>query len=198
MNTSHALRYSVIAFGAALLVSAGTAAVAADENPGDAAVDVKVDIQEIAEPGVLALSVDTTSTSLTENGSTDLVRQFTGTLPTVTVTDTRTAAATSWSLMGSASDFTQTGSASSIGADHLGWAPAVIIGDGDPAVSVGGDVDGSLDGGPGLKDQELLFLADSAAAVGGTWSANADLKLKVPADVEPGSYTSVLTLSLFE
>lgn len=32
----------------------------------------------------------------------------------------------------------------------------------------------------------------------GSWEASADLRLQVPADVEPGAYTSTLTLSLFE
>ena len=56
------------------------------------------------------------------------------------------------------------------------------------------------DGGPGLVDQELLFLGESAEAAdsGGIWSATAGLQLRVGADVAPGSYTSVLTLSLFE
>lgn len=202
MTTSRVLRGSAIAFGALLLISAGAAsATAAEENPGEKNVDVNVEIAKLPDRGVLAMTVaGTGSVDLSENGSTDLVRQFTGTLPTVTVTDTRTAAeipaGASWVVLGSASDFTD--GAKRIGADKLGWSPALVEGAGDPAVSVGGDVDGSENGGPGLVDRELLFLGDSAAAAGGSWSATAGLQLRVGADVEPGSYTSIVTLSLFE
>ena len=59
---------------------------------------------------------------------------------------------------------------------------------------------GTEDGGLGLGnvEKELLFLGDSAEAASGAWSATAGLQLKVGADVEPGSYASVVTLSLFE
>ncbi len=53
----------------------------------------------------------------------------------------------------------------------------------------------------GLVEGEFLYLADTAAARdGGTnsWSATAGLTLKTPLDVAPGSYSSTLTLSLFE
>lgn len=61
----------------------------ADQNHGDQDVDVNVGITEIVDGGVLAMSVAGTATALTEDGSTPTVRQFKGTLPTVTVTDTR-------------------------------------------------------------------------------------------------------------
>ncbi|PVW02971.1 hypothetical protein DEA06_14455 [Microbacterium sp. Gd 4-13] len=202
MNTSRALRCSVIAFGAVLLVSAGTAAASAAEY-GDQNVDVNVEITAIEEPGVLAMTVGPGPTDLVENGSTELVRQFTGTLPTVTVTDTRgpdeIADGAAWYVMGSASDFVDTEAVTTIDAENLGWAPAALgDAEGDPAISIGGDVEPAAAGGPGLVDQELLYLGDSEATAGGAWSATADLKLQVPADVEPGSYKSVLTLSLFE
>lgn len=207
MNTTRALRFTAIGFGAVLLASAGTAAAsAADTNMGDQDIDVNVEISEIDQPGVLAMTVaGSASTELTESGSTELVRQFTGTLPTVTVTDTRTAdevpAGAAWYVLGSASDFTGPDSAS-IGADHLGWTPSLVegAGEGEPFISVGGDVYGAEDGGLGLgsTDKELLFLGDSEAAAGGQWSATAGLQLKVGADVEPGAYSSVITLSLFE
>src|SRR5699024_11436753 len=37
-----------------------------------------------------------------------------------------------------------------------------------------------------------------AQSARGSWTASADLVLKTQPDVEPGSYTSVITLSLFE
>src|SRR5699024_11422140 len=53
----------------------------------------------------------------------------------------------------------------------------------------------------GLEGQELLQLAldsSEATAANGEWTATADLTLKTPLDVEPGSYSSTVTLSLFE
>ena len=53
----------------------------------------------------------------------------------------------------------------------------------------------------GLESQELLHMAlDSAeaSAANGEWTATADLTLKTPLDVTPGTYGSTLTLSLFE
>jgi hypothetical protein len=60
-----------------------------------------------------------------------------------------------------------------------------------------------LDDGPnavGLVDQEILALAADSGAIAqeGTWSANADLFLRTPVTVAPGSYSATLTLSLFE
>src|SRR5690606_23881349 len=119
-----------------------------------------------------------------------------------TVTDTRTADQVPdgafWTVLGSATDFTKSGGGEAISASNLGWVPTLLQGDGESFISVGDDVAAEVDGGRGLVDEELLYLADSADAVGGTWSANADLKLRLPADVAPGSYSSVLTLSLFE
>lgn len=205
MNTSRTLRYGTAAFGALLLISAGSAAASAEENYGDSAVDVNVDIAEIEEPGVLAMTVaGSSSAELVESGSTDLVRQFTGALPTVTVTDTRDAADipadAAWYVVGTASDFTTADETRSIGAENFGWSPALVegAGAGEEFIEVGGDVETKDQGGPGLVDQELLYLGESVPANGGSWSATADLTLRVPADVEPGSYSSVLTLSLFE
>ncbi|WP_433364954.1 hypothetical protein ACQPZX_34895 [Actinoplanes sp. CA-142083] len=185
-----------------------TAAIA---DPGDSAdVDVTVDITPIKEPGVLALTVAGTAVALQENGSTLTVRQFTGTLPTVTVTDTRTAdeipAGAGWAVLGSASDFTGTAGQAPITADHLGWKPRLVDGgNSEGQVSEGEEVVTSLDeptqpgNNVGLTDQELLVSTyDSASVTGDAYSVNADLFLRTPADVAAGSYKSKLTLSLFE
>lgn len=203
MNKSVVLRGSVIAFGAALLASAGSAAVAADEEFDTQGVDVNVEIEEVAVPGGLALTVDSTDTTLTEGPSTALDRTFAGALPKVTVTDTRAAddvpAGSAWYVLGSTSDFVDTTTNKTIAAKHLGWVPKLVEGEGEgePFVEVGGDV---IPSEPGLVDQELLYLADSAEgnAGGGVFSATADLQFVVPADVAAGNYTSTLTLSLFE
>uniref|UniRef100_UPI00388D47D7 hypothetical protein n=1 Tax=Isoptericola halotolerans TaxID=300560 RepID=UPI00388D47D7 len=203
MKKSVALRSCVATFGAALLVSAGSAALADEDEKGSTGVDLNVEIEELAEPGALALTVASTETTLTEGDSTELERVFTGTLPQVTVTDTRAPEdvpeGAVWTVLGSASDFHDEAQANIVGAQHLGWAPRLVAGEGEgePFVSVGGDVAPS---GPGLVDHELLYLAESAEGndAGGVFSATADLSLVVPADVAAGVYSSTITLSLFE
>lgn len=196
------LRGSVIAFGTALMASAGSAAMADDEQD-TGSVGVDVEIEPLTGPGALAMTVESDSTTLSEGGSTDLERVFTGTLPKVTVTDTRAPEdipdGAFWYVLGTASDFHDEQGENTIEASRLGWSPQLVAGEGEgePFVEVGGDVAPS---DPGLGDQELLYLAESADAnaAGGTFSAVADLELVVPADVAAGSYSSTITLSLFE
>jgi len=196
------LRGCAVVFGATLLASAGSAAMADDEH-GTQSVGVDVEIEPRTVPGVLAMTVESSSTTLAEGESTDLERVFRGTLPKVTVTDTRAAEdipdGAFWYVMGTASDFHDEHGGNAIGASHLGWSPQLVAGEGEgePFVEVGGDVAPSR---PGLADQELLYLAESADAnaAGGTFSAVANLELAVPADVAAGSYSSTITLSLFE
>lgn len=202
MKKSFVLRGSVIAFGAALLVSAGSAALAEEEKDVHG-VGVEVEIAPLAGPGALAMTVDGDSTTLTEGESTDLERVFTGTLPKVTVTDTRAPEDVPedsfWYVVGTASDFHDEQNVSTIDASSLGWTPHLVGGEGEGSsfVEVGGDVAPSE---PGLVDQELLYLAESgeANAGGGVFSASADLDLVVPSAVPAGTYSSTITLSLFE
>lgn len=198
-------RASVAAVGATLLVGVGTAAFAEEQVGDGSEVDVSVQIED-AGTGVLAMSVAGTSTSLVEGGSTELVREFTGALPTVTVTDTRTAEeipdGAFWWVEGTASSFTGDTGQADIGAENLGWSPSVVD-DGSGAVAVGPDVAPALDAteapnNVGLQGRELLAMALTSEEAIGSWQANADLKLQVPIDIAPGSYTSKLTLSLFE
>ncbi|MFC8304907.1 hypothetical protein ACFUCV_14655 [Specibacter sp. NPDC057265] len=199
-------RCSAVAAGAALLLGVAGAAVA-EVNYGDQDVDVNVQIPELNVPGVLAMTVSGTSATLAESGSSATVRQFTGTLPTVTVTDTRSVdeipAGAGWYVLASSSDFTGETGQAPIGAEHLGWAPRLIAGGDSGLVAEGDVVDTVMDSGPdavGLVDQELLALAFDSAAIAqeGQWTANADLFLRTSATVAPGNYTANLTLSLFE
>jgi hypothetical protein len=184
-------------------------AVAYAEDGGTADIQVNVDITPVTQPGVLALSVAGTAVTLQEHGSTLLVRQFTGTLPTVTVTDTRTAgevpAGASWAVLGSSSSFTGTGGQAPITANHLGWKPRLVDGGETGQVAEGEEVvtvldDPTLPGNNvGLTDQELLVSTyDSAAVAGDSYAVNADLYLRTPANVAAGSYHATLTISLFE
>ncbi|MGO1267132.1 MAG: hypothetical protein ACTMIY_10910 [Microbacterium gubbeenense] len=195
-------RTAGVAVGTALLVGVAGAAVAAESGSG--AVDVEVDITENDEPGVLALTVESASATLVENGSTDLVRQFTAELPTVTVTDTRSPEeipeGAYWYVVGSASAFTGDDGQDPLPAESLGWAPQLIDGGESGNVAEGDDVAPELDGGPGLVGQELLAMAFDSSEIRDeqSWTATADLTMRVGADVAPGSYSSTITLSLFE
>ncbi|WBB67776.1 hypothetical protein [Micromonospora sp. WMMD812] len=211
MNTSN--RRRLLAAGAAGALLAGSVAVQSPAlaEPGDDSADVRVtvDIEEIREPGVLALSVAGDSVALSEDGSTLLVRQFVGTLPTVTVTDTRTPEEVpdnaAWAVLGSATDFVGAAGQAPISAGHLGWKPQLLDGGDTGLVTEGEEVVTVLDeptqprNNVGLVDQELLVSTfDSEAVAGDAYSVDADLFLRTPADVAAGSYTSTLTLSLFE
>lgn len=205
-------RRRLLAAGAAGALVVGAVAVPSPAlaEPGDGGdVEVTVDIEEIREPGVLAMSIAGDSVRLSEDGSTLVVRQFVGSLPTVTVTDTRTAdevpEGAAWAVLGSATDFVGDAGQEPIGAGHLGWKPRLIEGDDSGLVSEGEEVVTVLDeptqpgNNVGLVDQELLVSTfDSGAVAGGEYSVDADLFLRTPADVAAGEYTSTLTLSLFE
>jgi hypothetical protein len=200
-----AARCAAGVLGGLMLVGVGSAAFAAyPDAEGSSGVDVNVDVAQV-ENGALSLTVANAETTLTETGSTAEYRQFTGALPNVTVTDTRTdiPAGAYWYVTGQASSFVGATGQPAITADHLGWSPALVT-TGNGEVAAGDVVGTSLDTAPnnvGLTGEELLALSlDSAAstAASGQWTANANLVLKTPVDVAPGSYTSLLTLSLFE
>ncbi len=194
----------------AVVVGAAVFPSAVRAEPGDSTdIQVTVEITEIKEPGVLALTVAGNAVTLQENGSDLLVRQFTGTLPTVTVTDTRTAdevpAGANWAVLGSSSPFTGTAGQAPISAGHLGWKPRLIDGGSGGQVTEGEEVVTVIDdptqpgNNVGLTDQELLVSTyDSAAVTGDSYTVNADLFLRTPANVAAGSYTGTLTISLFE
>ena len=209
MSRSKHKRLVAAGAGAVLAGAIGLQSPALAEPGGGGDVRVTVDIEENQEPGVLALSIAGDSVALSEDGSTLLIRQFVGTLPTVTVTDTRTAGeipdGAAWAVLGSATDFVSSAGQAPIGAGHLGWKPHLIDGGDTGTVTEGEQVVTVLDeptqpgNNVGLVDQELLVSTfDSEAVTGDSYAVNANLYLRAPADVAAGSYTSTLTLSLFE
>lgn len=195
-------RAAVGVVGGILLIGAAGAAIADEVSDGE--VDVNVEIDALQPVGALTMTVAQDATSLAEVASTDAdVREFTGALPTVTVTDDRDAVPSGvfWYVTGQASDFTST-AGDTITAGHLGWAPRLIT-DGNGEVAAGDEVGTVLDQAPdnvGLVGEELLALAITSdeAAVQGSWQADAGLTLKTPKDVKPGRYSSTLTLTLWE
>jgi hypothetical protein len=195
-------RVSIAAAGALTLSVIGSSGLAAalDDPYGDSDVAVSVEIPELEGPGALAMTVAGSSAALTESGSTATSRQFTGTLPTVTVTDTRDPAdipeGAFWYVIGSITDFTgDAGQPDIVSAESFGWAPALVAGD-PGSVSAGDEVDP----GEGFVDSEILSVAYDSAEIApeGSWSANAGLELRTGATVAPGQYSATLTLSLFE
>lgn len=203
MDKKHLLARAGVGVTGAMLVVSGAAVAVADEVAGeDVAVSVEIEPQEPV--GALTMSVAANSTALIEVESGDAdVRQFNGTLPTVTVSDDRPEVPEGvfWYVTGQSSAFTADG-LPEIGPDQLGWTPNLITDDG--VVAAGDEVLTSLDEGEdavGLVAEELLALAwDSAEAqdTTGEWEANAALFLKTPSDVAPGSYSATLTLTLWE
>lgn len=203
-------RAAVGAVGGMMLIGVAGAAVA--DEVGDDDVNVTVEISAPEPVGALTMSIAGGSTALSEvtADDDDEFREFTGVLPTVTVTDDREVVPEGvfWYVTGQSSDFTAAGGLS-IGAENLGWTPALVNEDpdADGEVSSGEEVVPELDeptlpvpNNVGLVDAELLALAlDSATAHAvGSWSANADLKLKTAADVAPGAYAATITLTLWE
>jgi type 1 fimbria pilin len=195
-------RTAVGALGGMMLIGVAGVAIA-DEIEGDD-VDVTVNIEAIEPVGALTMSVAANSTALTEVDSGDeAIRQFNGTLPTVTVTDDREEVPEDvfWYVTGQSSSFTEAGGAS-FGAEHLGWVPKLLT-EANGEVAEGPQVDTVLDEGPnnvGLVGDEFLALSltSGEAQPVGEWEANADLFLKTPVDITPGSYSATLTLTLWE
>lgn len=188
-------RIGAAALGSAMLLGVGVSAATAE----DGAIDVGVDIEALPD-GSLGLTIDPEArVDLTEGDSSADSREFVGSLPEVTVTDTRTADdvpdGAYWYVVGAIDDFVgDAGQPDIIAAESFGWSPRLVSGD-ESLVAAGDDVAP----GDGFSDFELLASAfDSADAGPGTWTAAADLTLRTPATVEPGSYSSSLTLSLYE
>ena len=198
------VRTAVGVVGSVMLIGVAGAAIAEEIGEGED-VSVNVEITPEEPIGALTMSVASNATSLTEGEApAEGVRQFNGELPTVTVTDDREVVPEGvfWYVTGQSSSFATT-AGDTITADHLGWAPRLITEAPAGEVAEGPVVDTVIDGGAngvGLTGEELLALTlDSGdARPTGSWSANADLFLKTPSDVAPGSYSATITLSLWE
>jgi len=166
---------------------------AADTTSG---IPVEATIPE-GENGVLALTVadfgDGVVLSAPENAGDRL--RLTGSLPEVTVTDSRTAVQAGlggWAVSGQADAFTSTGQA--VSADHLGWTPQVLTP--RAGLAAGSAVATAIDGGPGLQTPGRLAAADAEGRYG-TAKVGSALRLEVPVNTQPGTYTGTLTVSLF-
>ena len=163
-------RTAVGAVGAMMLTGMAGVAIADELQADD--VDVNVEIEALPPVGALTMTVAADSTTLTEVDSGDAeIRQFDGTLPTVTVTDDReeVPAGVFWYVTGQSSAFTGPAGTTALPAGHLGWAPAITTTEGNGEVAAGDEVVTVLDDptsgtGPsannvGLVGEELLALS---------------------------------------
>lgn len=149
------------------------------------------------ENGVLALTVadDGSGVSLAEAANAGDRLRFTGQLPAVTVSDSRTVAqagAGGWAV--SAQAYTLSSEHRSLGAEALGWTPRAE--ETRAGLTAGASVATALSDGPGLATPAQLASADATGRFGSA-TLGADLVLEVPVDTQPGTYTGTLTLSLF-
>ncbi|MFD9161419.1 beta-xylosidase [Streptomyces sp. NPDC059558] len=111
-----------------------------------------------------------------------------GRIGTVTVTDARGGPA-GWSLIGKVTDFTGPGGIRIPGAS-LSWTPRCVAAEGSRSVCTPGSA------GAVGADGALLASTPDAPLVGGTFTIDATVTLKVPPYTPPGAYTAVLTLTL--
>lgn len=111
-----------------------------------------------------------------------------GRIGSVTVKDARGGPA-GWSLIGKVTDFTGAGGVRIPGAS-LSWTPTCAAAPGSPSACTPGSA-GTV--GP---DGAVLASTGDAELVGGTFTVDAAVTLKVPPYTPPGAYTAVLTLTL--
>ena len=168
------------------------------EEPAEGDIPVEAEVEGLPdeggdpeEPGSLVLSVsDGTATLGNQRNAGDRLR-MTGTMPAVTVTDTRHEA-NGWAVAGQSSDLTA--GDGTVSADHLGWVPNVADESQNPIP--GSAIAGTMAGGEGLSLPQTLGEANTDNRVGSTELA-ADLNLEVPVDTEAGTYDGALSVSLF-
>ncbi|GEK17933.1 hypothetical protein [Cellulomonas persica] len=144
-----------------------------------------------AEPGALSWSFTDDAASLGTATLADGVLAATGTLPAVTISDTR-ADSPGFTLSGRARPFTTSDGAHVLGAQHLGWQPSLL--EAVAGVRAGRAIAPSTAAGRGLATSRTLV-------VGGPTSVRRDVRvtagltLRVPEGAAPGRYETVLTIT---
>ena len=141
----------------------------------------------VPRSGTFTVTFDPNPIQLAPSGSIAI-----GTLPDVTVTDTRNYVP-GWSLSGQASTFTYSGGRRSISGSQLGWAPTVV-GSLKDGAKLGRPVSPAR---PGLGSGPAT-LAYAAAGCGfGTNVVSASLTLDIPHTVG-GRYIGAVTITFVE
>lgn len=114
----------------------------------------------------------------------------TGTLPSVTVTDTRNLGSLAWSLTGITTDFSTAGGVKLDG-KYLGWVPTT-----SDSVTNAGAIGATVAAGvTGLKTASVLAYG-SVVDQKLTTKVGATLNLAAPANTPVGTYNATLTLTL--
>ena len=113
-----------------------------------------------------------------------------GTLPNVTVTDTRNLGSSSWSLTGITTDFSTAGGVKLDG-KYLGWVPTTT----DSVTNAGAIGAAVAAGVTGLKTASVLAYG-SVVDQKLTTKVGATLNLAAPANTPVGTYNATLTLTL--
>lgn len=147
---------------------------------GDAVAVEAVIPVETTVAGSLSLTVAPAAPVVLADGTT-------GTLPDVTVNDTRNevqALGKGWSVVGAADDFSAGNR--TLAASAMSWSPAIAASDAGAAAGPQANFEGPV----------TLAQADRQSRVG-TTVATAELALDVPADARSGRYGTEITLSLF-
>lgn len=165
-------------------------------SPQVAAASTSATVWAIAEPGGVAITLADTNTRLQYEGVRGGLRILKGQLPEVTVVSLGHA---DWRVNVSATDFQNVSAPGSIfGANRLGWHPTLVsstltapsrIELGAPVPPGAGPTDGLAATGK--------MLARSQGGGLGVSVVTAELLLEMPASTPPGSYASVLTVSVF-
>ncbi len=161
-------------------------------SAGEGGIEVSATLPEQAPAGSLALSVAADAVALGDAENLGDRLRLAAALPTVAVTDSRSGDLGGWSVSGQATDLV--GDGARLRAGYLGWSPVVLTS--RDGLVAGEAVAGTLDGGTGLGAPAALATADAAGRTG-TTQLSADLRLDVPVDSRPGTYTGTVTVSLF-
>jgi len=186
--------------GTFVVTDPATVAIQANEgaNPANGATtpftvanDLDQTITGSVLPGALAISqagagIDMGSVTLDGTGQT-----MTGALNRVTIVDARTGNL-GWSLTGTLTDLALADGSSTIPAGNVSWTPACVATEGSPSAVTSGAAGPLGSTAATLCTQE----ADANATTGGTFTADAEIAVEIPAYAAPGTYTGSLTLSL--
>jgi len=146
----------------------------------------------VAATGTLSVSVAPGTVNLAVSGAT-----ASGTLPTVTITDTRNNFP-GWSVSGQESNFTSTGPpAASFSGNQLGWTPTAVNAPLPNGAILGSTVNPVS---PGLgTTPAVLALAHAGTGADPSGATNdqvaASLMLDIPSGAVAGAYTGQLTIT---
>ncbi|MBI9113515.1 alkaline phosphatase [Sanguibacter suaedae] len=169
-----------------------------EDEPDASGIEVRATVPEQGEvEGSLTMTIAGAQEGVTLSGGENVGDRlrFTGKLPTVSVTDSRSndaAGQGGWAVSGQSGDLTA--AAQTIRATHLGWTPGLLTT--KPGVAPGSKVKPVLSGGEGLATPATLASATTEGRFG-TTDMTAELALEVPVDTRAGDYSGTLTVSLF-